>query len=335
MEVRRLAITGFGNVGRRVAQLVEDRQEHFKSQYGIRIVITGVCDSRAGAIDASGLSSQQLDSQKDFTSGLTGAYFIEEVPADVLVESGPSNYRVGTPGLDYILGALKRGLHVVTVSKGALVVSGSELLHIAAERNLQLRMSGAAASALPTIDFLTYDLAGTRVQTLEAILTGTTTFVLDTMMTQSLNFEEALAATQDLGIAEPDPSFDIDGWDTAAKVVIIANAVFGIPLDINDLPRQSLRSVKPEQLADWRNKGLTPRLVGYIDASGNEVLASVALRLYPADHPFSLTKGSTKAMAVKTHDLGEFHLLGGASNPVATAAAALKDIDHILASGAL
>src|SRR5699024_2248759 len=148
------------------------------------------------------------------------------VPADVLIEAGPSDYETGQPGLDYIHSALSRGLHVVAISKGALVVDGPAIIQAACNAGSQLCMSGAAASALPTIDFLTYDLAGTRIKAMEAILTGTTTFILDTMLAHGLSFQEALSEAQRHGIAEPDPSFDIDGWDTAAKVTIISNAVF-------------------------------------------------------------------------------------------------------------
>lgn len=332
MKTIRLAITGFGNVGKRVAHLVEERQHYLNSQFGVRLIVTGVCGSSRGLIDPDGISPEKIQAKNAYEAGLTGAHFIEQVPADILIEAGPSNYVTGQPGREYIHLALSRGIHIVTISKGALVVDGPKIIQTARETGSQLRMSGAAASALPTIDFLTYDLAGTRIEAIEAILTGTTTFVLDTMLAQDMSFEEALSEAQRRGIAEPDPSFDIDGWDTAAKVTIIANAVFGAALDINDLPRQSLREASVEALTDWQNQGLTPRLVGYIENTDTGIEAGVDMRLYSQLHPFSLTKGSSKGLSVRTTEMGEFNIVGGASDPTATAAAAMKDIDHIISS---
>ena len=330
MKTVRVAVTGFGNVGGHVAQLIEQRKELFRATFDVQVLVTGVCGSRSGLVDPGGIPSERLRSRTAREPGLTGSEFMDRVAADVLVEAGPSDYTTGQPGLDYISGALERGLHVIAVSKGALVVEGPQLLQRAKEKGLHLLMSGASASALPTVDFLTYDLAGTHVQHIEAILTGTTTFILDTMVSQDIGFEEALREAQQRGIAEPEPSFDVDGWDTAAKLVIIANAVFGVPLTISSLPRETLRSVTRQQLRAWRSEGLTPRLVGYVDSTGEHLDAGVSLRLYAADHPFSLTTGSAKALYAQTTDLGEFTLMGGASNPRATAAAAIKDLHHIL-----
>lgn len=333
MRTVRVAITGFGNVGRQVAELIVRRKERFAADFGVAAVVTGVCDSSAGVLDSHGLSPELLGDPKAFDPRLTGSEFLQKVSADVLIEAGPSDCTTGQPGLEYITSALERGIHVVAISKGALVVEGTQLLKMAREKNLHLLMSGAAAAALPTIDFLTHDLAGARVERIEAILTGTTTFILDTMFTRGVSFDEALSEAQRRGIAEPEPSLDVDGWDTAAKVVIIANAVFGLKLSIFSLQLESLRSITPEQLSEWRAAGLTPRLVGYIDnCMGEQADAGVALRVYTAEHPFSLTRGSTKALYAETTDLGDFTLLGGASNPSATAAAALKDLHHILRS---
>lgn len=332
MTTVRVAMTGFGNVGNQVAELIDRRREHFATHFGVEVLVTGVCGSTTGLIDPSGISPERLQHKAAFEPGLTGSAFMEQVNADVLVEAGPSDYSTGQPGLDYITSAINRGLHVIAVSKGALVVEGPTLLQSAREKGVQLLMSGASASALPTIDFLTYDLAGTHIKRIEAVLTGTTTFILDTMVSRNASFDEALAEAQQLGIAEPEPSFDVDGWDTAAKVVIIANAVFGVPLAISSLARESLRSLTAEQLGSWKADGLTPRLVGYVNQDEGQVEAGVGIRLYSAEHPFSLTRGSTKALYAETMDLGEFTLLGGASNPRATAAAALKDFHHILTS---
>lgn len=333
MATVRAAITGFGTIGRRTAALISQRQDYLASRFGVRLSITGVCTSSAGIIDADGLAADQLKDSQTLEPGLTGSRFIDRVPADVLIETGPSNYTTGQPGLDYLRTALDRRMHVVAVSKGALVVDGSALMQQARQAGVQLRMSGAAASALPSVDFLTHDLAGMRIQSVQAILTGTTTFILDSMISRDASFDAAVAEAQRQGIAEPDPTFDVDGWDTAAKVVIIANAVFDADMGLTDVSRQSLRQLSSGALAQARRSGLTPRLVGRIDTTDTGLSAGVELGFYDRDHPFSTTAGSTKALWVDTAEMGEFTLIGGASHPDATAAAAFKDIHHILTTG--
>ncbi|NLS09634.1 homoserine dehydrogenase [Nesterenkonia sp. MY13] len=326
----RVAITGAGNVGQRIIGMLHQRQDHYRRRFGTGVRVTGICGSQAGLIDPAGITAERAQQRADFTPGLTGAAFMEQLEADVLIDAGPSDYDSGGPALGYFRAGLDAGMHLIAVSKGALVTHAPELLKRAAEEGVELKMSGAAASALPTIDFLTHNLAGAQVQKIEAILTGTTTFVLDAMTTQGLSLQEALGQARERGIAEPDPSFDIDGWDTAAKVVVIVNAVFGQHMDLHSLPKTSLSEVTETARAQWADQGLTPRLVGYIEQREGKLAAGVELRTYPSSHAFSLTQGSTKALYAATDVLGEFTLLGGASNPDATAAAALKDLEQIL-----
>lgn len=327
-----MAITGFGRIGRRIAELLHARKDAYRERHGVDVRITGVCGSAAGLVEAEGLTPERLADTAGFLPDLSGDAFLDAVHADVLIEAGPSDYRTGGPALRYLRVALERGMGAIAVSKGALVVDLRGLLRAAAEHGGSLRFSGAAASALPTVDFLQYSLAGTRLHGFEAVLTGTTAFVLDEMMNRGLGFAAALALAQERGIAEPDPSFDIDGWDTAAKLVIIANAVFDAGLRLDGLPREGIGSVTPDDLARWRAAALAPRLVGFVEHDGARYRAGVELRLYGEDHPFAQLRGSMKGLQALTDEMGMLTVLGGASDPRATAAAALKDLEHILAA---
>jgi homoserine dehydrogenase len=331
MKTVSVAITGFGSIGRRVAQLLISRSQDYRERLAIDVRITGVCGSSAGLIDADGLSQQRLDARDGYTPALSGQSFIEQVPADVLIEAGPSDFKTGGAALGYIRTALSRRLHVIAISKGALVVDVEGLQAEAQRQGRTLRISGATASALPTIDLFQYNLAGCRVRLVEAILTGTTNLILSSMMDQDCTFDEALRKAQELGIAEPDPSFDIDGWDTACKLTIIGNAVFHAGLDVQTLPRVGIRHVGPDDVRGWRSRGVVPRLVGFIDRSGDTTRAGVELRLFAQEHPFARVHDRTKAIRIVTEEMGELVVIGGASDRLATAAAALKDLEHTLA----
>lgn len=325
-----VAITGFGNVGRHVAEMLELRRDGYRERFDVDLRITGVCASGAGLVDSNGLSAKRLQDRPAFTPGLSGDLFMSGVRADILIDAGPSDYRTGGASLTYLRAALRRHMHALVVSKGALVTDLRNLQHLAVTNSVSLRFSGAAAAALPTVDIIEHNLAGAKVLAVEAVLTGTTNFILNEMLQGGLDIHEALRLAQEQGIAEPDPTFDIDGWDTASKLIIIANSALGLDLQLDSLPRQGIRSVSDIDVEQWRTRGVAPRLVGFVDRQTGSVRAGVELREYPHYHPFAGLHGSMKAIRVLTEEMGELTVLGGASSTPATAAAVLKDLDHVL-----
>jgi homoserine dehydrogenase len=325
-----VVITGYGTIGRHVSGMLHARQPRYREQYGRDVRITGVCNSTSGLVDPGGLAPLELSDRASFTPGLTGSRFMSAAPAHVLIEAGPSNYDTGGESLNYLRNALARRTHAIAVSKGALVVDIRGLRDLATRNGVSLRFSGAAASALPTVDLIEHSLAGVTILGIEAVLTGTTNFVLNQRFHNGLEHNSALRLAQEKGIAEPDPAFDIDGWDTASKLVILANSALGMNLRLDALPREGIRNLPRSALKQWKAAGLTPRLVGFIEKHENNLRAGVELRAYPPSHPFAGLDGSMKALAVHTEEMGDLTILGGASNPRATAAAVLKDLEHVL-----
>lgn len=329
-----IVITGFGTVGRQVARLVEQRQQHYREKYQADVRLVGVTRSLSGCYDPEGLQEEQWqafcqhEQQKD--AFFDGPAFLASCKADVLIEAGPTDIQTGGPGLLYIQQALEQGMHAITISKGAVVVDYAGLSALAKKQGVSLKISGATAAALPTIDLISYNLAGCEIKVVEGIFTGTTNFVLTSMMEQGISCEEAISRAQQMGIAEPDPSYDLDGWDTACKVTILANAAFGGQLQVADVPRMSVKDVRPEQIRAWQTEGKIPKLVGSIRKTDQGVEAAVVLQAVDTTHPFANVMGTTKAIRVETDVMGELLVVGGKSDPVAAAAAALKDFEHIL-----
>lgn len=321
-----IAMTGFGAVGAALAELLLERRDHYRDRHGLDVRLTGVLRARGAAIDAEGLPAlpASFGAAPDFPA------FLAAARADALVEASPSDIRTGGPALAYIRTALERGLHVIAVSKGALVREGVALRDLAASRGVALAVSGAAAAALPTVDVIRHALAGARVLRIEGILNATTNHLLSAMMTRDISLETALIEAQAAGIAEADPSLDIDGGDTAAKLLIMA--LFGLDarLSIDDMAVTGIRHVDQAQVRHWRAAGLVPKLIGHARQDDDMWRAGVALQALPGDDPFARVQGSEKAIRVETDDLGTLMVSGGGSAPRATAAAALKDLEHIL-----
>jgi len=250
--------------------------------------------------------------------------------AAVLIEAGPSDYRTGGPGLAYLRSALSDGLDAVVISKGALVHSGRELRERAKSSGAMLRISDAAAAALPTIDLMEHSLLGCRVLQVEGILNATTNYLLEAMTARGVDFEEALREAQAGGFAEADPRNDTEGWDTAAKLLILANFGLGLDLTTSDLAVTGIQGVTRDDIATWQRDGHVPKLVGSLVHENGAVCAAVGIRPYPSDDPLARVTGKNKAIRITTDAMGETIAIGSGTEPLATAAAALKDLEHIL-----
>lgn len=328
-----LAICGFGRIGQQIAELLLNRTTYYKQKYQIDARLVGVCNSSSGLIDQEGLQATKCLDKTQYQVGLTEQKFLEQVQADVIIETGPSDYVTGGKGLFYLNYALTHNMNAIAVSKGALVVDGKKLVNLAHQHNKKLFFSGATAAALPTVDLFEYNLAGCQILEIEGVFTGTTNFILNDMLQHGCEFAESVGKAQAKGIAEPDSSFDVDGWDTAAKITILANTVLGADVKIQDIPRQGISHVTAEHIRGWKKENVIPRLVGFIHINNQQIQTGVELRLVPANHAFAHLQGSNKCIRVLTQEMGEFVVSGGASAPLATAAATLKDFELMLKTG--
>ncbi|WP_232698216.1 homoserine dehydrogenase [Brevibacillus daliensis] len=343
-----ILITGFGNVGLQVAEMLAKRQATYREKYQADVRLIGVSRSTGGLYHEEGLSLEDwrafaksaglgqadVNQLSSFSPSHTGPDFITNSNAQIIIETSPTNFQTGEPGLGYISTALQSGKHAIAISKGALVLNYPELAQLAQESGVTLKISGATAAALPTIDLLQVNTAGCTHLEMTGIVTGTTNYMLTAMFEEGYSYEQALLQAQQLGIAEPDPTFDTDGWDSACKMVILANAGFGAKITLADVKRSGIREIDVSQILAWKEAGLVPKLVGKItrktNQSDHEIEVTVSLELFPKDHPFAQVKGTTKAVKLTTDDMGELMVIGGGSDPKATAAAALKDFEHIL-----
>lgn len=327
MSVIKVAIAGFGSVGRATANLLLARRDRYRRVYGVDVRLVAVCASRSGLADANGLEPEHLDTLE---AGLSGPAFIAASGAGILIEAGPSDFRTGGPGLAYIRSSLSAGCDTIVISKGALVHSGRELRAAAGSTGAMLRLSGAAAAALPTIDLVDHSLKGCEVLAIEGILNATTNYLLDAMMNQGLGFDEALGRAQAGGFAEADPRNDTEGWDTACKLILIANFGLDADLAMDDLSVEGLQSIEARHIEAWRRQRLAPKLIGRLVRTDGAIRASVGVRTYPMTDPLAHVSGKNKAIRITTDAMGETIAIGSGTEPLATAAAALKDLEHIL-----
>jgi homoserine dehydrogenase len=332
-----LILTGFGNVGKAFVRLLVEKHEECRTRYGLDFDLTAVV-RRRGAWTArkegeffniADPAAEPMEASSGWSPGMTLADALSRArKPGVLVECTPSNWRTGEPQLAYLHRALDKGWSVAAASKGALVVDYKNLAAKARANKLALKFSGATAAALPTLDVATISLAGARILGFEGILTGTTNYILS-RLEQGLTFEAALKEAQAKGIAEPDPSMDIDGWDTACKTLLLANAAAGTDWTIKDIEVEGIRGVTAGALHDARAAGNSLKLLGRLAENGGKYRAEVKVAPVPPSHPLFRLTGTTKGIVFRTDTMGTVAVTDGKSDPRGTAAAVLKDVINI------
>jgi homoserine dehydrogenase len=342
MDVR-IILCGCGRVGRTFLGLLRDKERDAAARYGVSLKVVAAVDLGGAAVAPAGLPLADLvahleargavEAFSEFgRSGLTGPQALASLPADLLVETTPTNITDGEPGLTHVRTALAHGKHVVTAAKGPLVLRFRELKGLAERSKVKLMISAATAAALPTLDVGLVCLAGTEVLAAEGILNGTTNYILTRMSEDGCAYADALAEAQRMGVAEPDPSLDVEGRDTANKILLVANEVFRSDLSLRDIPVEGITRVSPDQIRQAAADRKVLKLIGKVERKEGHVVASVAPTALPLDHPLAGVRGTEKAMSYLTDTMDRVTVSGGKSNPLGAAAALLKDILRIYAA---
>jgi homoserine dehydrogenase len=335
-----IIICGLGRVGQAFVSLLIQKNLYLRERYGLNLNVVAAVDIGGAAASPEGLPLQDLSAHlrkggrvEDMPAlgrkGLSGKQALTSLAADLLVETTPTNIKDGEPGMTHIRTALSHGRHVVTAAKGPLVLRYKELKTLAGKAKVKLMISAATAAALPTLDVGLSCLAGTEVITAEGILNGTTNYILTRMHEDGCPYQEALSEAQKMGVAEPDPSLDVEGRDTANKILLIANEVFQADLSLQDIPVQGITRVSSEEVQRAKKEGKVIKLIGKVERKDGNIVASVAPRALPAEHPLANVRSTEKAISYLTDTMDRVTVSGGKSNPLGAAAALLKDIIKI------
>ncbi|MGW8288880.1 MAG: homoserine dehydrogenase [Candidatus Bathyarchaeia archaeon] len=328
----RIILVGFGVVGKAVTNILVRRYTEKVKDYGFNPKIVAIADIDGAVINPRGLSPEKLEEikQRGYPisadpdlghPGLSALDVIESVEAEVVVEVTPVNIKDAEPALSHITRAFKTGKHVVTTNKGPLALAMPALTELADYNNVCLRFSGTVGGGTPMLEFAKRCLAGDKILAIKGILNGTTNYILTEMSQNRMTFQEALANAQKLGYAERDPSMDIDGFDTACKVVILANWILNKKITLKDVDRTSIRDLSLKALDEAAKKGYTVKLIGAINDNG----ATVEPTEIPKTNPLCVS-GVLNAVTFFTEFAGEQTLVGRGAGGIETASAVLRDL---------
>ncbi|MFP2928514.1 hypothetical protein ACLESO_25630 [Pyxidicoccus sp. 3LG] len=261
--------------------------------------------------------------------GLGGLALVREVEADLLLEATPTNLKDAQPGLDIVREALRRGLPAVLASKGPLVLAFQELAAMSdwtSPKKPALRFSGAVCGALPTVNVGWRDLALGKLGLMEGVLNSTSHLML-CRMGEGLTYDAALKEAQDIGIAEPDPTLDVDGWDTANKLVILANAVLRVPTTLKDVAVTGIRGVTRAELDAARAQGGQVLLLARAEPrEGGRWDLSVRPTVVGGEHPLGRLGARDMGLVYRSDIHGRVTLLSGDEGAWGASAAMLRDV---------
>ncbi|MBC8030229.1 MAG: homoserine dehydrogenase [Pyrinomonadaceae bacterium] len=305
MKQYNLGFLGFGNVGRALARLLLAKSGELREQYGVEWRVAGVASRRLGwltsaaeaaaGFDASALLSDQFFKDTYSPSNSIGAW-LQDARPDVVFETTSLNPETGQPAIDYLSAVLESGAHAITANKGVIVHGFRELDALARSTGKRLLFESTVLDSAPVFSLFRETLPAAKLRGFSGVFSSTTNVIIETMEA-GRSFEEGLKTAQDLGVAETDPSHDVDGWDATVKVCALASVLMNIPLKPNEVVRQGIRELSPKKLQAARTAGAPFKLMARARlGSDGKLVATVRPEQVPASDPLGNVRGTSLAV---------------------------------------
>lgn len=337
-----LALIGFGNVGQALAHLLLSKQESLKEEYDISFAVTVITTRSHGAA----INSQGIDLEKAILLAESGGSLdelsttvvpenmvslLKAAQAQVLFENTPVSYESGQPAIDTIKAALNNGIHAVTANKGPVVHAYKELTDLAEANNVSFYFESTVMDGAPVFSLGRSGLHAAKIISLKGVLNSTTNLILS-QMESGQGFDEAVAYAQSIGIAETDPSGDVDGWDAAIKVAALVTVLMGIPLKPAAVDRKGIGAITSDDIEAAQKEGKRWKLVCSADRHDDHVHARVAPELVGPESPLFIIDGTTSIVQLETDVLGKLSLIEEDPGPHTTAYGLLADFVNAVTS---
>ncbi len=323
----KVGLLGLGTVGAGVAKIFQDPQGRHPLLPDMEIARVGVRSlnkQREVAINPD-IVTDDLES------------IVNDPAIDIVVEV------IGgiEPAKSLILKAIANGKHIVTANKAVIARYGNEIFTAAKQKGVYVMLEAAACGGIPVIQALKQSLGGNRISELTGIVNGTTNYILSRMYFEGADFEATLAEAQALGYAEADPTADVDGFDAADKMAILASLAFGDRIKLEDIYREGIRSITSADIGYAKELGFTIKLLGIARRSqdsnnSNLEKSDLEIRVHPTllpiQHPLANIHGVTNAVRIEGDPIGEVVFSGPGAGSGATASAVVADMINVTAA---
>jgi homoserine dehydrogenase len=292
---------GFGNVGRAFLRLLISKETELRRRYDVRWRLTGIGTRRTGwLVDPDGLNPLAIlngrwPAQQPFSAPRNVREWVERSRADVVFEASSLNAGTGEPAIEHIKAALELGAHAVTANKGPIVHAFGELTSLAGEKGRKFLYEATVMDGVPIFSMFPLGLPAMDIRGFSGVLNSTTNVVL-TEIEKGRSFDEAIRRAQAMGIAETDPAADLDGWDSAVKIVAMTIVLLGVPIRLEQVRRTGIRELSEEKIRSVRSSGMRYKLVCRAERRGGGVECGVQPELLLASDPLANLEGSSSAV---------------------------------------
>lgn len=313
-----LCYIGFGNVARALVRLLERKRAVLKSEYDLTFAVTGIATGRHGfAVNPGGLDVHKALALVESGSSIAplsafevadSLAVIQHSGADVMFENSPVDHETGQPALDHCRTALGIGMHAITANKGTVVHGYRGLTALGKAKNKKFYFESTVLGGSPLFSIFRENMPAADLLSFRGILNATTNIIL-TRMENGESFDEAVKYCQSIGVAESDPSADVDGWDAAIKVAALVTVLMDMPFKPQQVDRTGIRALTPEMIARARSEGKRYKLVCSAQKVGEEIRGRVAPDLVPVSDPLYGMENSTTGVTFRTDVLGDYSII--------------------------
>ncbi|MFQ5942731.1 MAG: homoserine dehydrogenase [Anaerolineales bacterium] len=332
----RLVLVGFGNVGTALARLIHTKHAEVQERYGLDLRVVAIATGTHGiAYDKAGLNLERALAIQRAAGSLSELSpdqapddiieFFGEFEADAVLESVPVNYQTGQPAIDILEAALRRGMHAITANKGPVLHGYRRLSELAADNGVKFLFEATVMDGAPIFSTWRESMPGAQMMSFRGVLNSTTNFLLSEME-GGKSFSTALEEAQDIGVAETDPSGDIDGWDAAIKIALLATVLMDSPLGIDEVEREGIGDLEAAEVVAAVRDGQRWKLVcsGWIedDRARGRVHPE---KLGPED-PLYHVSGTSSLITFSSDVLGDLTIMGTNPGPDTTAYGMFADL---------
>lgn len=339
-----LILIGFGNVASALARLLIRKQNLLKSNYDVTFSFTGISTGSHGhAVNPNGLDIQKalelVESGKDIFPLSTlevksSLDVIKHSQANIMFENSPVNTQTGQPALEHIRAALGLGMHAITANKGPVVHGYRELTALAAEKGKMFRFESTVLGGAPVFSVMREAFPLAELTSFKGIFNATTNVILSRMESGE-SYDEALKYAQKIGLAETDPTNDVDGWDAAIKVAALVTVLWDTPLTPQQVNPTGIRGITSEMIAKAKAEGKRYKLVCSAEKVEGNVQASVSPQLVDAASPLYGMMNSSTGVTFRTDVILDYSIVlsekpGMTGGPVETAYGLFADFVNIV-----
>ena len=309
----KLGLVGTGTVGGGCIDILQKHKEDFKRHYGIDLELSRVCSREKAQAEAHGVGDLFTTDYNDI---------VNDPDIDIVIELIGGT----TAARDLVTKALAAGKNVVTANKALMATYGEEVMELAEKANREIAFEASVGGGIPIIDPLKHSLFANEITSVMGIVNGTTNYMLTRMVENGLSYDEALKEAQEKGFAEADPSADVDGFDAAAKIAILASIAFNSRVTMSDVYTEGIRNVTTLDLETADDMGYVIKLLAIAHRAPEGIDVRVHPTMLPKTHQLATVNGVFNAIYVTGDAVGETMFFGEGAGAGAAASAVMGDV---------